>query len=128
MSVPCPCQADDALAAKQTIRKSARIAELADESHFMASIRRCVRCGQHFVTFFCERVDWTDGDDPQTWLAVPVSADEARQLQKADIAADESAVLRIVTGERRFLFHDMPKGPPETLAWMTRTLLIPAHD
>jgi hypothetical protein len=125
MSKPCLCQADDGLAAKQAIRQSAHIAGLADESHFMASIRRCGHCGQHFLTLFC---DWTDGDDPQTWVAAPVSADEVRQLQGADIAVDENALLRIVGGERRILYHDMPKGAPETLAWVMRPLFIPAHD
>lgn len=128
MSASCPCQSEDGLAAKQVIRKSACIAELADESHFMASIRRCEHCGQHFLTLFCERVDWADGDDPQTWVAAPISADEARQLRGADIAVDENTILRIVIAERRFLYNDMPKGTPETLAWLTRELFIPAHD
>ena len=125
---PCPCLADDPLAARDAIRKAGHIAELVDESHFMANIRRCARCGQHFLTLFCERVDWVDGDDPQTRVAVPVSEDEARQLQAGNIAADENVILKIVTAERRFLHHDMPKGAPETLAWKTRKLFIPAHD
>ena len=124
----CACLGDDCLAAREAIRKAARIAELADESHFGASISRCAGCGQHFLTMFCERIDWADGDDPQTWVAVPVSGDEAQRLQSANVAADESAILGIIAGERRFLFHDTPKGGAGTLAWMTRPLFIPAHD
>jgi len=101
---------------------------LVDESHFGASILRCVRCGQHFLSLFCERVDWADSDDPQTTVAVPVSADEVRRLRTANVVADENAILEIVANERRFLYHDMPKGAAETLAWKTRLLFIPGHD
>ena len=128
MPIPCACLGADPLAAKQTIRKAPRIAELADESHFMASIVRCDSCGQHFLTLFCERVDWADGDDPQTWLAFPVSADEARQLQAANVAADENILTAIVTGPQRFLYHDTPKGAAGVFEWRTGTLHIPGHD
>jgi hypothetical protein len=124
----CACLAEDARAALQAIRKGRRIAELADESHFHAAVSRCESCGQRFLTLFCECVDWADGEDPQTWIAAPVSEDEAQQLLAANIAADENAMLRIVPSERRFLYHDMPKGAPETLAWVTRMLFIPGHD
>jgi hypothetical protein len=61
---------DDCLAAKEAIRKAQHIAGLVDESHFIVSIRRCVRCGQHFLIMFCERIDWADGDDPQTRVEI----------------------------------------------------------
>lgn len=77
---------------------------------------------------FCERVDWVDSDDPQSWLAVLINEDEARQLRAANIAADENILFRILTGERRFLYRNMPKGEPETLEWKTRPLFIPGHD
>jgi hypothetical protein len=99
-----------------------------DESHFGVSLRQCVACGQYFLTLFCERIDWADGDDPQTFMAVPVSREEAAKLQAANIAADEYAITRVLADPRRFLYHDMPKGAPDTLAWMTRRLFIPGHD
>lgn len=125
---PCPCLGDDTLAALAAVRKSRRIAMLVDESHFGVAILRCVQCGQTFLSIFCERVDWADSDDPQIRVTVPISDDEARRLRAADMASDENAILRTIVGERRFLFHDMPKGAGETLAWMKRTLFIPAHD
>ena len=64
-SSPCVCLGTDTLAAKQAIRKAPRVAELVDESHFMASIGRCDSCGRLFLTLFCERVDWADSDGPQ---------------------------------------------------------------
>ena len=127
-SDPCICVGDDSLAARQAIRKAKHIAELVDESHFGVSIRRCALCGQHFLHLFCERVDWADSDDPQTVVAVPVSEDEVQRLQTANVTADENIILEIVANERRFLYHDMPKGAAETLAWKTRTLFIPGHD
>lgn len=127
-SDPCICVGDDSLAARKAIRKTQHIARLVDESHFGVSIVRCVQCGQHFLSLFCERVDWADSDDPQTVVAVPVSADEVHRLQTANVAADENVILNIVANERRFLYHDMPKGAAETLEWKTRTLFIPGHD
>lgn len=124
----CRCVSEDTLAAQESIRKAGRVAELADESHFMASVRRCHSCGQRFLTLFCGRVDWADGDDPQTRVAVPVSEAEAKQLQTANIATDENMILHIVRGERCFLYHDMPKGAAETVVWMMRRLFIPEHD
>jgi hypothetical protein len=127
-SDPCNCLGDDCLAAREAIRKAEHIARLVDESHFGVSVLRCARCGQRFLSLFCERVDWADGDDPQTRVVVPVSEDEARRLQAANVAADENTILEIVANERRFLYHDMPKGAAETLAWKTRLLFIPGHD
>ena len=127
-SDPCICLGDDCLAARDAIRKAQQIVMLVDESHFGVSILRCPRCGQQFLSLFCERVDWADGDDPQTRVVVPVSEDEATRLQVANVAADENAIPEIVANERRFLYHDMPQGAAETLAWKTRLLFIPGHD
>jgi len=127
-SDPCICVGDDSVAAREAIRKAEHIVGLVDESHFIVSILRCVRCGQHFLSLFCERVDWAGSDDPQSRVVVPVTADEVQRLQTANIAADENVILEIVTNDRRFLYHDMPKGAAETLAWKTRTLFISGHD
>jgi len=124
----CICLGDDCIAAKEAIRAARHTVELVDESHFMLSILRCVRCGQHFLTMFSERIDWADGDDPQVWVAVPVSEDEVEKLRAADVAADEMAVLKIIANDRRYLLHDMPKGGPDRLAWKTGRLFVPDHD
>lgn len=124
----CTCLGDDAAAAKDAIRSAKPIDVLVDDSHFGVDTCRCAACGQHFLTLFCECIDWADSDDPQVYLAVPVSEDEARRLRAADIATDENVILGIIHGERRFLYHDMPKDRPHTLAWMSRPVFIPAHD
>jgi hypothetical protein len=127
-SDPCICLGDDCLTAKEAIRKAEHIVMLVDESHFGVSILRCIRCGQHFLSLFCERVDWADSDDPQTTVAVPISEDEMQRLKTANVAANENVILEILANDRRFLYHDMPKGAAETLAWKSRTLFIPGHD
>jgi hypothetical protein len=124
----CICVGDDIVAAREAIRKAEHIVMLVDESHFGVSILRCVQCRQHFLSVFCERVDWADSDDPQTRVVVAVSEDEVQRLQTANIAADENGILEIVANERRFLYHDMPKGGADTLQWKTRPLFIPGHD
>ena len=127
-SEACTCLGDDCLAARDALRKAEHVVMLVDESHFGVSILRCARCGQRFLNLFCERVDWADSDDPQTRVVVPVSEDEARRLQVANVASDENAILEIVANERRFLYHDMPKRAAETLAWKSGLLFIPGHD
>jgi hypothetical protein len=124
----CDCLADDPAIALAAIRKAKNVVALADESHFIAHVRCCGACGQHFLTLFCERVDWADGDDPQTRVMAPVSEDETRALQAANVAANENAILQIVVTERRFLYYDMPKGPPERLEWRRGRVFIPGHD
>jgi hypothetical protein len=128
ISDPCICLGDDSRAASEAIRKAEHISMLVDESHFGVSILRCVRCAQHFLSLFCERVDWAEGDDPQTTVMVPVSEGEVQRLKTANVAIDENAILEILANERRFLYHDMPKGAADTLAWKTRPLFIPGHD
>ena len=125
---PCDCIGDDGAAAKKAILATRDLARLVDESHFGVSIRQCGRCGQRFLTIFCERVDWVDSDDPQAWIAAPVSEDESAKLQAADVAGDEYAIVRVLPDVRRILYNDMPKGAPDTLTWMTRRLFIPGHD
>ena len=111
----CPCLGDDANAAQEALRAARCVDDFVDESHFGAGTKRCVACGEHSLTLFCERVDWADSDDPPTWLAVPITDDKVVRLRGADIAADENAILAIVDGPRRLLYHDMPKDQPETL-------------
>ena len=41
---------------------------------------------------------------------------------------EEYAIRRIIANDRRFLYHDMPKGEADTLAWKTGPLIIPGHD
>jgi hypothetical protein len=124
----CACLGKDGLGAIECFRGAQIVARLVDESHFGVNVVRCAQCGQHFATIFCERIDWADGDDPQTWIGAPVSEDEAHRLVTANVAAEESVLLDIVAGERRILVQDRPKGEQPTLQWKSRRLYIPGHD
>lgn len=126
----CGCEDEDAGRAKASIRAAIGYAELIDESHFRAVIRRCPVCGGQFLTMFGERVDWADGDDPQTWIGVQISETEAAAIMSGWSSGpiDEALLARVLVGERRMVYHDMPKGTPEVLERRTGLLMIPAHD
>lgn len=123
----CRCNDPDPAKAMAAVRACPCVVTLRDESHFIVTLRRCEACGGHFLTLFCERVDWADGDDPQTRMVVPLAGEEAERL-RALSPFDESHALRRLAGPRRFLYHDMPKGAGETLEWRTGPLFVPAHD
>jgi len=124
----CICQAEDCAVATDALRKASQVHPLVDTSHFIASIVQCPRCSQCFLKLFCERVDWADGDDPQCRIFVPITEDEANQLHASPITSDENVIMSIVTGKRRILIRDMPKGAPESLEWKISRVYIPAHD
>lgn len=126
----CCCQCDECGLAAAAIRRAERIAQLVDDSHFIVSIAQCrvPGCGQRHITMFCECVDWADSDDPQSWVAAPISEAEAAQLQSTDVAADENRILAILSTPRRFLFRNMPKSAPETIEWKHGPVFIPGHD
>lgn len=122
----CPlCFGDDAEAARR--HKLEMSNELIDESHFGVSLRRCPTCGQMFVSIFTEFVDWTDGDDPQYWDVLPLTAAEADELAAQ---ADNVDLKRIETfgSERRRLKVDYPKGGPKRISWAIGGLsIMPRH-
>lgn len=105
----------------------ARVAAIVEESHFSVRVVACAACGQRFASVFAERIDWRGGDDPQDWLLVPVSADEAQAL----IAAGESGVERALAAlaPERHLVRSFPRdaGAPSA-AWRTGPLFVPFHD
>jgi hypothetical protein len=90
--------------------------ELIDESHFHVTIRACRSCSQRFVSIFTEMVDWVDGDDPQYWTLVPVTAAEAAKLAEQGSSVTEMELNAFGRGRRR-LRHDHPKGVPARSYW-----------
>lgn len=128
LSDQCICLGEDCEAAKHLIRQASDFTHLVDTSHFLVSLRRCPQCGQYFLTMFCERVDWVDGQDPQEWIAVPLTSEEVLKLQTADLRADEKAICTILSNDRIFLYHDMPKGRASTLMWRKGPLFVPWHE
>ena len=100
---------------------------LIDESHFDVAVRRCPACGQQFVCIFTEFVDWADGDDPQYWDLLPLTAQEADALAAQGAAVDLKQIEEFGRHRRR-LKMDHPKGQPRRVKWATGGLSVyPGH-
>lgn len=117
-----PASADDAWHARQSLRREA---ELIDESHLHVMLLACTACRQSFLSVFTEIVDWADGQDPQSWMLMPVDPDEASALIARGARLTEAQINRL--RGRRTLWHDHPKGGPATSVWIDR-LMVHRHD
>jgi len=106
-----PPSAEEAWAARSTLTQQR---EWIDESHFRVVLLACPRCSQRFVSVFTETVDWADGDDPQYWTVLPVTAAEVERLEASAIT--ESA-LNALAPERRSLRRDHPKAANPRTYW-----------
>ncbi|HOB53846.1 MAG TPA: hypothetical protein PK176_13860 [Acidobacteriota bacterium] len=100
-------------------------AELVDESHFAVAIRACAACGQRFVIVFTELIDWADGEDPQDWTVLPITAAEAAALVKAGAAIVPA--LAALAPRRRSLRREFPKGRRPRAHWDSGISVGP-HD
>ena len=118
-----PAEARAAWDARAGLR---RVRTLIDESHFIVSLLTCPRCAQRFVSIFTETIDWTDGEDPQYWTLLPITAAEADRLVQRAASLDE-ATLNALGRERRSLRRDSPKDKPPRVFWETGILVGP-HD
>lgn len=124
----CPaCRPADPGAAWEARSRLAFVSELADESHFIVSLKACAGCSQRYVSVFTERIDWSGGDDPQEWSLYPLTEPEALSLAVLRDAALEKALLGL-DGGRRWLWRDHPKGASESrFAWRTGGI-VGLHD
>jgi len=94
------------------------VAELIDESHFHVMILACPRCPQHFISVFTETIDWVDGDDPQYWTLLPITAAEAADLVRPRDSLPETMLDALGPG-RRALRLDHPKASAPCIYWAT---------
>ena len=118
-----PASADAAHEARYSLT---RVADLVNESHFHVMIRACPGCAQQFVSVFTETIDWADGEDPQFWTLLPLTADEASDLVRQGSSLTEAALNALGKG-RKCLRHDHPKGARARSFWATGMLVFP-HD
>jgi len=109
LRVDCPCVGTVPTAAKEAILRGKAVASLVDHSHFWVDVRRCECCGQRFLTVFHEIVDWDNGDDDHTWLAVPVTGAEVRRLETLGHPVSEGDISA-VEWSRRYLMDSVPSG------------------
>lgn len=119
------CLADDAERAWSASRTT-RLGALVEESHFSVQLTAC-SCGQRFVTVFTERIDWSGGEDDQTWVSAPVDEEEARQLEACAVNDCPALVVKLA-GDRRFLVRFFPTGGTLGCHWRERGLRIGPHD
>lgn len=119
------CFGDDAATAWAAAREVPSRA-LVEEPHFSVRLSAC-RCGQRFVTVFMERIDWTGGEDDQTWLVLPLHAEDVTRLE----ACAEDALPRELAsvGEgRRFLVRAFPTGGALDVWWREGGFSVGPHD
>ncbi|MDP2312890.1 MAG: hypothetical protein Q8P41_08295, partial [Pseudomonadota bacterium] len=94
------CTGDDAEEAWEAM-ETHHVRSLVREVHFGVDVKRCF-CDQLFAVVFTERIDFRDGDDDQTWLAVPITDEERARLEAVG-TAEVSGTLVALVRQRRFL-------------------------
>ncbi|MGH8179117.1 MAG: hypothetical protein ACREV5_22885 [Steroidobacter sp.] len=119
------CWPESADGAWQMRSRLERRTELIDESHFRVMLLACNSCAQRFLSVFFESIDWEDGEDPQAWTLIPITATEESGLVKAGPALVEA--LRSLGADRRSLQRDYPKGRNPASCW-GQGILVRPHD
>jgi hypothetical protein len=120
------CWPDDPGEARRARSRLVGVTTLVDESHFTVQVLACPRCGQRFLSVFTETIDWIDGDDPQSRITLPITADESDGLAYQGAASLE-ALLGALGSDRRSLWRDCPKGGEVRLTWGCGIMVRP-HD
>jgi hypothetical protein len=119
------CWPPSADAAWEARKDLSRQAELVDASHFHVRLLGCSQCGQRFVSVFTEMIDWADGDDPQYWTTIPVTAEETLTLERSNPFTE--SILNELGPGRRSLLRSAPKGAPITVCW-GQGIFVGPHD
>ena len=120
------CFGDDAKLARKGWQNTPRICSVVSESHFIVGIGRCGACGQRFVSVFCEKIDWSHGNDPQEWLLIPICEAEADALVAPGIDV-ETELSRL--SSRRHLLSRWPSDAAEPeISYQTSSIYTPTHD
>ncbi len=88
---------------------------MVDEPHRIASVLHCRVCEQLFVSVFSETVDWEEGQDPQQWTLMPISADEARHLVGRGSELTDRDLIGLEP--RRSLVVEHPKDATIRMRW-----------
>lgn len=120
------CWPADADAAWDARGGLSRLQELIDESHFIVAILACPRCSQRYVSIFTETIDWNEGNDPQNWLLLPLTEDEAKDLSQQEASLSELSLNALGRG-RRSLQRDHPQNGPPRVFWGSGIFVGP-HD
>jgi hypothetical protein len=92
------------------------VATLVDDVHFIIHLMRCSACRQPCIKIFSEEVDFANGDDAQTWIVIPLTADESENLRTQGEAVSIKEIETLSTG-RRCLVVDYPSGGEKSCWW-----------
>lgn len=120
------CWPQGAEPAWEARRRLAGDASIVNDTHFIVRIVACTGCGQRFLSMMTEMIDWDDGDDPQHWVLIPVTPEEACTLVVAGEDGLRGAFDALDRG-RRSLHRDAPKGRAVTTYWGCGIRIMP-HD
>lgn len=108
------CFAGDAGLARELTNQLPVWHSLADDSHFIVSVRRCPDCSQHYLRIFIEFVDWEGGDDAQYQDTFPLTGEEAHAIaamgQDIDPSHDDLRYLGSLAAGRWHLSSGWPSG------------------
>ena len=119
------CAGEDGPAAWNALH-AVRVRTLIAEPHFGVEATQCA-CGQPFAVVFLERVGCQDRDDDQTWLALPLTADEWATL--GECAVDQvPRQLEEFGRARRFLVRARTADGSLGAWWRTDGFAIGPHD
>jgi len=103
------------------------VARLIAESHFSVTLVRCPACSQSYASTFSERIDWSDSNDPQDWLVIPLDADEAQALLVAPTHIIEMA-LNALPPRRYLLRWFAREATAPEVRWSEGEVWVAPHD
>lgn len=112
----------DAAAAWAAVRTFPRVVDLIEESHYSVRVLACPRCGTHCVSVFAERIDWVNGEDPQSTWAMALTAAESEAIR-----GNPGRVGEFGAG-RRCLRMEYPAGADKKQFWETGPIRVGPHD
>ena len=116
--------AEDAWEAKAQFKRED---PLIHESHFLIVILTCTKCTQRLILVFTEEIDWVDGEDPQYSTLMPLTQQEALDLNHLEDSLLEPE-LNSLAPNRRSLRCDFPKGVEKPNLYWASGISIGRHD
>ena len=123
----CPCLSPDPTVAHATLKGAISDALLVDDSHLIISIRSCRNCQRRYLVVFYELIDWTDGDDSQARVFMPITPEAEAQMLSLGPDLDEQALMGMnLSGDQ--LVWSWPRGGEPYLSRLNGPLAMFPHD
>ncbi len=97
-----------------------------DESHLGVNLVRCPACGGRALRIFTELIDWSEGDDSQATLLVPLPTGNPGTL--SDEARVAALLARLPLDTHLARIHPKGMTTPPTWTWRQGRAHILPHD